>query len=259
MIGDIVGQPGRKAVSKALPEIVKEHNLSLVCANVENLAGGFGVTYESLDDLIKAGVNVFTSGNHIWDKKEVVNLWSKFPTLVRPANYPSENDGRGWCAINTPDGERVAVVNLQGRVFMPPIDDPFVCADKILKEIRAEGIRSILVDFHAEATSEKIALAKYLDGRVTAVVGTHTHVATADARVSAQGTASQTDLGMTGPAEGVIGMKYDDVIKKFLSGRPARYQVASGSTQFWALLIQLDPSSGKAQKAETLKRFFEAV
>ncbi|HSL18133.1 MAG TPA: TIGR00282 family metallophosphoesterase, partial [Methylomirabilota bacterium] len=227
-VGDIMGSAGRKAVAGHLEELVDRERVDFVIANVENAAGGFGITAEVLAELEVYPVDVWTTGNHVWDKKEGVPLLDAHPALLRPANYPEGNPGRGWCIEETAAGVPVAVVNLQGQALMPPIDNAFRKADEVLEAIRdaRPELRLIVVDMHAEATSEKQAMGWYLDGRVTAVLGTHTHVPTADERILPQGTAFQTDVGMTGPYESIIGMKPAKVLERFLLNTPRPFEPA---------------------------------
>lgn len=246
MIGDVIGEPGRKAVAKLLPSLKSELNVEFTTANVENLAGGFGVTPEVLRELAACGVDAFTSGNHIWDKKQVIECIEKFPQLLRPANYPEGAPGRGHSLFTSASGVPVGVVSLQGRAFMPPIDCPFRTGQRLVRELKGLGARVILVDMHAEATAEKVALAAYLDGEASLVAGTHTHVPTADARLSAKGTAAITDLGMTGGHDGIIGMKKDGPFRKLLLQVPTRYEAAEGDVQLWGALVDVDEATGRA-------------
>src|SRR5215472_899797 len=227
-IGDIVGSPGRRIVHDRLRDLVEHHHIDLVIANGENSASGFGI-------------EVLTGGNHSWDRKEILDYLPHQPRLLRPANFPEGNPGSGLYAGVAKNGSKFAVLNLQGRVFLPAIDDPFKKADAELAKLPPD-VAFVLVDMHAETTSEKIAMGWYLDGRVTAVVGTHTHVATADERVLSGGTAYITDVGMTGPHDGVIGMDRPGIIKKFLDGLPARFEVATGDVQMNAVVIETDDS-----------------
>jgi len=243
-IGDIVGRPGRDLVRVGVGALVAHHGINLVIANGENSAGGNGITREIGDSLIAQGVDVITSGNHVWDKKEVFEYIGVEPRLVRPVNYP-DAPGRGSYVARTADGRSVGVLNLMGRVHMANLDDPFRAADREVTSL-AERTRIIFVDFHAEATSEKIAMGWFLDGRVTAVVGTHTHVQTADERVLPGGTAYITDVGMTGPHDGVIGVEKAPVIQKFLSGMPTRFEAASGDPILHGVIVTADDASGKA-------------
>lgn len=253
-IGDIFGRPGRNIVKDRLPALVKDKSIDLIIANGENSAAGFGITPQLAEELFELGTDVVTSGNHIWDKREIVDFFqmadgdphSPSRRLIRPANYAPDLPGRGF--YEGRKGEvSYAVINLQGRVFMTPNDDPFRVADQLLKEIHA---KVILVDIHAEATSEKISLGWYLDGRVTAVVGTHTHVPTADERVLPKGTAYITDVGMTGPYDGVIGVKKELVVGKFLNNMPVRFEAASGDVRLCAVVIDCDEESGQARNIE---------
>src|ERR1700722_13145848 len=238
-IGDIVGSPGRQIVRDRLADLVTHRQIDLVIANGENSASGFGITPKIADDLLSNGVDVVTGGNHSWDPKEILEYMPPQPRLLPPGNFPEGSPGSGTYVGAAKNGVRFAVVNLQGRVFLPAIDDPFRKVDAELGKL-PEDIAFVFVDMHAETTSEKIALGWYLDGRVTVVVGTHTHVATADERVLPQGTAYITDVGMTGPHAGVIGMDREAIIRKFLNGLPARFEVASGDVQMNTVLIETD-------------------
>ncbi len=246
-IGDIFGQPGRRIVKEALPDLRAELQPDLVLANGENAAAGFGITPALVEELLDLDIAVLTSGNHIWDKKEIYPHLREQVNgrLLRPANYPPGTPGRGLFVGKTPAGIGYAVINLQGRVFMPALDCPFRKADELLGGI-PDDVKIRIVDFHAEATSEKQALGWYLDGRVTAVLGTHTHVPTADEMVLPQGTAYLTDLGMTGPYESIIGMERQTVIQKFLDQLPTRFEVAKGDVRLSAALLDVDPESGRA-------------
>ncbi len=246
-IGDICGQPGRRAVKELLPGLVAEFSPGLILANGENAAAGFGITPPLVEELLDMGIAVLTSGNHIWDKKEIIPYLAEHADgrLLRPANYPSDSPGHGLYVGKTREGVEYAVLNLQGRVFMPSIDCPFRTADALLEKIPSH-IKVRVVDMHAEATSEKRAIGWYLDGRVTAVVGTHTHIPTADETVQAQGTAYITDLGMTGPYDSVIGISKGAVIEKFLKQIPTRFEVARGDVRLSAVLIEADPATGRA-------------
>ena len=243
-IGDIVGSPGRQIVRDRLADLVEHHHIDLVIANGENSASGFGITPRIADDLFETGIAVLTGGNHSWDRKEIFEYMPHEPRLLRPANFPDENPGSGLYVGMAKNGVRFAVLNLQGRVFLAPNDDPFRKADCELAKVPGD-VGFVLVDMHAETTSEKIAMGWYLDGRVTAVVGTHTHVATADDRILPDGTAYITDVGMTGPHEGVIGMERGAIIKKFLDGLPTRFEVASGDVQMNAVVIEADESAAR--------------
>ena len=238
-IGDIVGSPGRQIVADRLADLVAQRGIDLVIANGENSASGFGITPRLADELLGMGIDVLTGGNHSWDRKEVLEYIPHQPRLLRPANFPEGNPGSGLYVGATKKGARYAVLNLQGRVFLPPFDDPFRKADAELARLPAD-VGFVLVDMHAEVTSEKVAMGWYLDGRVTCVVGTHTHIATADEQVLPQGTAYITDVGMTGPHGGVIGMEREAIIKRFLDGLPARFEVASGDVQMNCVLVETD-------------------
>jgi hypothetical protein len=256
-IGDIFGSPGRKIVHDHLPHVVATHQTDLIIANAENAAGGFGVTPAIADELFDLGCDVLTTGNHVWDKREIMDYLSSAngkpgsrpSRVLRPANYAASVPGTGLYEGKTKAGHSYAVINLQGRVFMHNADDPFSRIDELLKQTTS---KIVIVDFHAEATSEKIALGWYLDGRVTAVLGTHTHVPTADTRVLPQGTAYQTDVGMTGPYDGVIGIQKEQIIHRFLTGLPSRFEAAKGDPRFCAVLIDCDHESGRASSIQRL-------
>ena len=249
-IGDIVGRPGRDLVRTGLAAIVARYGVDFVIANGENAAAGFGITRDLGEQLFSYGIEVMTSGNHIWDKKEVLDYIPLEPRLLRPANYPAGAPGRGACLARAANGVAVGVVNVMGRVFLAAIDDPFTTAAREVARLKAEGAAIVFVDVHAEVTSEKIAMGWYLDGAATAVVGTHTHVQTADERVLPKGTAYLTDVGMTGPHDGVIGVEKAPVIAKFLSGLPARFETASGDPRLNAVVITADPATGRATGIE---------
>jgi hypothetical protein len=250
-VGDVVGKPGRRAVQELLPRLVDRHNADYVVINVENLAGGFGVTPEVLAELADLPIDCFTTGNHVWDKKEGVELLDREPRLLRPANYPAGNPGGGLHVGETPGGVPVATINLEGRVFMSALESPFLVADRLLAGLDKK-IKVVFVDFHAEATSEKQALGFYLDGRVSAVVGTHTHVPTADERVLPKGTGFLTDVGMTGPYESIIGVRIDKVLKRFLLLTPASFEVAKKDVRLAAVVVDVDETTGKARGVERL-------
>jgi metallophosphoesterase (TIGR00282 family) len=258
-IGDIFGRPGRELVRQGLRAIVQAHGVDLVIANGENAAAGFGITREIGDQLFGYGVDVLTSGNHIWDKKEALEYIAREPRLLRPANYPSGAPGAGVTVVRTRHDEPVGVVNVMGRVYMPNIDDPFTCARRAAERLRTDGVRVIFVDMHAEVTSEKIAMGWHLDGLATAVVGTHTHVQTADERLLPNGTAYLTDVGMTGPHDGVIGVEREAVLQRFLTGLPTRFEPASGDPRLHAVLIGADPATGRATGIERLSLGAEAL
>jgi metallophosphoesterase (TIGR00282 family) len=238
-LGDIVGSPGRRAVEELLYRLVDRYLIDLVVGNAENASGGIGITSPVADQLLNMGIDLLTSGNHIWKHKDIVPYLEDTDRLLRPANYPPGTPGRGYTVLETAIGEKAAVINLEGRVFMNPLECPFRTADQILSLVPPE-VKVILVDMHAEATSEKLAMGWYLDGRVSAVVGTHTHVQTADERVLPQGTAYITDVGMTGPLNSVIGMKTEVILERFLTQRPQSFKVASQNIQLQGVVLKLD-------------------
>ena len=250
-VGDVVGKPGRAMLAKLLPGLVDRYLADYVVVNVENAAGGFGITPEILAELEELPIDCYTSGNHIWDKKEGLPLLDEHPRLLRPANYPDGNPGGGLYVGETPAGIPVATINLEGQVFMKPLESPFRVAERLLDELDSK-VKVILVDIHAEATSEKQALGIFLDGRTTAVVGTHTHVPTADERVLPGGTAYISDVGMTGPYESVIGMRADKVVRRFLLQSRGVFEVAKRDTRLAAVVIEADESTGKARGIERL-------
>ncbi len=251
-IGDVAGAPGRRIVSDRLADTIQTRHIDLVIANGENSASGFGITPRLAEELFAAGVEVLTGGNHIWDRREIIEYIAHQPRLLRPANFADINPGSGLFIGQARNGVAYAVLNLQGRVFMIPSECPFRAADRELARIPHE-VRVIFVDFHAEATSEKQAMGWYLDGRVSAVIGTHTHVATADERILPGGTAFQTDVGMSGPHDGVIGMDKTAVLRRFLDGQPARFEVAPGDVQMNAILLDVDEASGRSRAIERLR------
>ena len=244
LIGDIFGRPGRRAVRECLDEVVREHSIDFVVANAENAAGGFGLTPEIADELFGYGADVLTGGNHTWDKRQVLGLLEENERVLRPHNYPASNPGSGMAIFKSMDVS-VAVLNIQGRVFMPTIDCPFQAIDRLIEAVQDEAT-VIVVDMHAEATSEKMAMAWHLDGRVTALVGTHTHVQTADEQLFPRGMAYITDLGMTGAHRSVIGVKVEQSLGRFLSGQPSRFEAAKGDVRFHGLVVSVDEESGKA-------------
>jgi metallophosphoesterase (TIGR00282 family) len=250
-IGDIFGRPGRDLAQRAITPLVASHDVDLVVANVENSAAGFGVTGDIAETILKSGVDVMTSGNHIWDKKEVLEYLPRQPKLLRPANYPAGVPGRGTWIGASRRGTPVAVINVMGRVFMSPLEDPFAVVLREIDAARAKA-RVVIVDFHAEATSEKVAMGWHLDGRVTAVFGTHTHVQTADERVLPKGTAYITDVGMTGPHDSIIGVTIEAALGRFVTGMPAKFEPASGGARLNAILITADVASGRATAIERL-------
>jgi metallophosphoesterase (TIGR00282 family) len=258
-IGDIVGRPGRELVRRGLSAIARTHDIDVIIANAENAAGGAGVTREITDELLKSGIQVLTSGNHIWDKREVLEFIDREPRLLRPANYPPGTPGSGAYHWQGPHSIGIAVINVMGRVFMANIDDPFAVVTREIARVREAGASVILVDFHAEATSEKLALGWFLDGKVTAVVGTHTHVQTADERVLPGGTAYLTDVGMTGPHDGIIGMERANVIARFTTALPTRFEAATGDPRLHGVVITADPATGRATAIERLSLTTEQI
>src|SRR5437868_10962979 len=256
-IGDIFGRPGRTIVRERLPELVSSKNVDLVLANGENAAAGFGITPPIAQELIALGIEVLTTGNHVWDKKEIIEFFDRANSnhdglarrVLRPANYPAGTPGVGLFEGVSKAGVPYAVINLQGRVFMPSNDDPFRTADALLKQVKA---KVVFVDIHAEATSEKIAMGWYLDGRVTAVIGTHTHVPTADERVLPKGTAYQTDVGMTGPYDSVIGVKKEQIMARFLNNMPVRFEAATGDVRLSGVVVDCDETTGHARTIQRI-------
>lgn len=257
-IGDIVGRPGRELVRRGVAGLVEEHRIDLVTANAENAAAGFGITREIGDQILEWGVDVMTSGNHIWDKKEAIPYIGAEPRLLRPANFPAGVPGSGSYVVRTADGRSAGVINVMGRVFMLNIDDPFAV---VLREIEAvrQRARVIVVDFHAEATSEKVAMGWHLDGKVTAVIGTHTHVQTADERILPKGTAYLTDVGMTGPHDSVIGVEIEPSLGRFLNAMPARFETATANPRLNAVIIEADDRTGLATDIERLSYSLDEI
>jgi 2',3'-cyclic-nucleotide 2'-phosphodiesterase len=251
-IGDIFGNPGRKIAKEIIPELKKEFNYDFCIANAENSAGGKGITYVIAQEIYKFGVDAITMGNHIWSKSEVLSFIESDPKFVRPANYPEELPGKGSTIISNDKG-KIGVLNLQGRVYMESIDCPFKAAERELLLLKPQ-VKVIIVDMHAEATSEKYALAWYLDGRVSCVLGTHTHVQTADERILPFGTGYISDVGMTGPYDGIIGVDRELIIEKFLKHMPSKFEVAKGSVQFNAVILEIDEKTGKTLKIQRLSR-----
>ena len=250
LVGDVVGRPGRKAFQAYTPRLRSEKSIDIVIANGENSADGKGITRTTLDDLYHGGADIVTSGNHIWDKKDVFEFIDREPFLVRPANYPGNAPGRG-CCIYPFRAKNIGVMNLSGRVFMPALDCPFQKAEDLLQELRG-SCDILLLDFHAEATSEKMAMGWYLDGRVNAVVGTHTHIQTADERILPAGTAYITDLGMVGPWDSVIGAKPDIIVNRFLTARPARFEPAGGPCVYSAAIVEIDDATNRTTGIERI-------
>ena len=269
-IGDVIGRPGRSATGNILPELEEQYRPQLVIANGENLAGGLGLTQETADELFSYGVDILTTGNHVWDRKEILSYIDLDERILRPANYPQGVPGRGYrvltgdelrrdtaCRVSTGEEWRgnapVAILNLSGRIFMDPLDDPFAAAKNIVPELR-ERANIVILDFHAEATSEKIAMGRYLDGQVSAVIGTHTHVQTADETILPNHTAYITDVGMTGPVNSIIGIRQDLIIKRFLTQMPVRFEVPKGDVIVSAVVVDVDPVTGRATSIERLQR-----
>jgi metallophosphoesterase (TIGR00282 family) len=252
-IGDIVGRPGRRALRELLPPLLNEYSPHFVLANGENASGGRGLTRDTANELFNLGIDFLTMGNHVWDNREILQFIGTESRLIRPANFPAGAPGAGHGFVRR-HGFVLAVLNLQGRVFMAPLENPFAQASRLVGELLRET-PLLLVDFHAEATSEKGALAWFLDGKASVVLGTHTHVQTADSRVLPQGTAFITDVGMTGPRNAILGVKKEIIINNFLTQLPARFDVAEGEVQLNAVYLELDAASGKAQRIEALQRF----
>jgi len=250
-IGDIVGKPGRDLVRRGLTALVDCHHIDIVVANAENAAAGFGITREIGDQLLGWGIDVMTSGNHIWDKKEAIDYIGAEPRLLRPANFPAGVPGNGSYLARSAEGKTVGVINVMGRVFMTAIDDPFVVVAREIDAMR-ERTRVIFVDFHAEATSEKAAMGWHLDGKVAAVIGTHTHVQTADERILPRGTAFLTDVGMTGPHDSIIGVEVEAALGRFLNAMPSKFETAAGNPRLNAVVIEADERTGLALDIERL-------
>ncbi|MBI2165841.1 MAG: TIGR00282 family metallophosphoesterase [Chloroflexi bacterium] len=246
LVGDVVGKPGRRALQTLLPQLRRDHLVDLAIVNGENIAGGFGLTVETAQELLEAGADVVTTGNHVWDQKEIIAYLDKEVPLLRPLNYPPGVPGRGYIRVG-----KTLVVNLIGRVFMNTLDCPFRAMDSLLSDMK-DLPKVIVVDFHAEATSEKYAMGWHLDGRVSAVIGTHTHVPTADVRILPRGTAYASDAGMVGPLNSVIGYSPQDVLQRFISQTPRRLNVHGGPVQFNSVLIEIDESTGKARAIQRL-------
>ena len=257
LIGDIIGKPGRLAVRQELPAMRRELRLDMVIANGENLAAGAGLTPSLAEELLASGTDVITSGNHIWDKREVYPYLDTDRPVLRPLNYPDSTPGRGWLVHHLADGGEVAVINALGRVFMHEIDSPFVTLDRLLDEA-AEPMPPVrILDFHCEATSEKNAMGWHLDGRVSAVLGTHTHVPTADGRILPRGTAYLSDVGMTGPRDSIIGFSAETVLPRFLTHMPTRFAVAEGAVTLNAAVVEVELASGRACSIEQVQRLIE--
>jgi len=255
-IGDIVGQPGRRAVGELVPKLRQHHAVDVVVGNGENSAGGSGITVRTAEEIFSAGVDVITSGDHLWDQKEVMELLEKEPRFIRPLNYPPGTPGRGSYIVQARSLPPLAIINLQGRTFMPPLESPFLSVLSEIEHLR-RSVSLILVDFHAEATSEKIALARMLDGQVSAVIGTHTHVQTADEQIFPGGTAFLCDAGFTGPHDSVIGRETEPIVRRFLTGIPQRFDVAKGRVLLQGALLQIDDRTGRAVKIERVSETFK--
>lgn len=251
MVGDVVGKPGRQVLGRELGRLIGEYKIDFVIANGENAAGGNGITRAVAEELFDYGVNVITMGNHVWDKKELVDYIETEPRIIRPANYPPGTPGKGYGIFNVGDGETLAVINLAGRVFMDQLDCPFRSVKEILRQTINSTI-NIIVDFHAEATSEKGAMGYWLDGQVSAVCGTHTHVQTADAKILPKGTAFITDVGMTGPSNSVLGIAPDLIVEKFVTQMPVKFQLAKGPAQFNGVVIEINSINGLACSIESI-------
>ncbi len=244
-LGDIVGEPGRKAVTELLPEIKKAENIDCIIVNGENAAAGRGITPKICIDFLRAGISVVTTGDHAWDQQEIINYFPTEPRLLRPGNYPVGTPGQGSVVLNTPLGH-MGVMQVQGRTFMqPPLENPFIWAETEAMRLRDEGVKIIFVDFHAETTSEKIAMGRMLDGLVSAVVGTHTHVQTADDRILPKGTGYLTDAGMCGPDDSVLGRVVDSVLWRFRSGLPTRFPIAKGPVRLCGVIVDVEGNSGR--------------
>lgn len=254
VIGDIVGNSGRMVVKKLLPQFLNEHNLDMIIANGENAAGGNGITKEIAEELFSCNINVLTMGNHVWDKKEILSFIDSQPNLIRPANYPSGTPGKGYTVYTLKNNIKVGVVNISGVVFLPPLTSPFLIIDKLIAQLKNE-CQIIIVDFHAEATSEKVAMGWYLDGKVTAVLGTHTHIQTADERILPGGTGYITDLGMTGPRDSVLGIKKEIAINKFLTQMPIKFETATGVGQLNGVILTVNPENGFTTSITRIQEF----
>ena len=250
LVGDVIGRSGRRAFCKITPRLRKEKDIDIVIVNGENSAGGKGFTRKSLDELYCGGADIVTSGNHVWDKRDVLEFIDQEPFLIRPANYPEGAPGKGWC-IYPFKAKNIAVINLSGRAFMPPMDCPFQKVEDILHELRGEA-DIILLDMHAETTSEKMAMGWYLDGRVNVVVGTHTHIQTADERILPEGTAYITDLGMVGPWNSTLGVKNECILEKFTTCRPVRFDLADGPNVYSAVVVEIDDATNRTVSIERI-------
>jgi 2',3'-cyclic-nucleotide 2'-phosphodiesterase len=252
-IGDIVGRPGREAIQKLLPELKQEYNLQFIIANAENVAGGSGITRRVAEELFESGINVLTSGDHIWKKREILEFINQEERILRPANFPAGAPGKGFSAFKARDGLKVGVINVNGRVFMEALECPFRSALAATEALSKET-NIIIVDIHAEATSEKVALGWYLDGKTSAILGTHTHIQTADERILPSGAAYITDVGMTGPYDSVIGRRTGDVLERFLTSIPTRFEVAGENIQLHGAVLDIDENTGKARSITRIQR-----
>jgi metallophosphoesterase (TIGR00282 family) len=252
-IGDVVGKPGREAIEKLLPGLKKEYAIDFVVANAENAAGGSGINEKVAQELFDSSVDVLTSGDHIWKKREIFEIIDREARILRPVNFPPGAPGKGYAVFETKKGIRVGIINVLGRVFMSPLECPFRTTMQAEEELSKEA-KIILVDIHAEATSEKVALGWYLDGKVSAVLGTHTHVQTADEKILPQGTAYITDVGMTGPCDSVIGRRVEDVLERFITGVPVRFEVAEENVQLQGAVVDIDENTGKARSIARIQR-----
>ena len=250
LVGDVIGRPGRRTFQNYTPKLREEKNIDVVIVNGENSAGGKGFTRKALDELYRAGADIVTSGNHVWDKKDVLSFIDDEPFLIRPANYPEGTPGKGWCSYPF-KAKNIGVMNLSGRAFMPPLDCPFQKVEELLREMKQE-CDIIFLDFHAETTSEKMAMGFYLDGRVNGVVGTHTHVQTADERLLPKGTAYITDLGMVGPRASVLGVKTDIILRKFTTAMPVRFDLAEGPCIYCAVIVEIDDATNRTKSIERI-------
>ena len=258
MVGDVIGKPGRQAIERVLPALREERSVDFVTVNGENVAGGAGLTASTAASLLAAGADVITSGNHIWDKREIYPELDREERILRPLNYGTDGvPGRGWGIFHAVDGSELAVVNVQGRTYMQPIENPFTTMDRLLEEGADELPPVRIVDFHCELTSEKNALGIHLDGRVSAVCGTHTHIATADERILPRGTAYLSDIGMTGPIYSVIGFDPATVLPRFMTGLPTRFEVASDPVVLNAIQIDIDAGTGRAVSIERISRMVD--
>lgn len=253
MIGDIVGKPGRHAIKYVLPEVVKKNNIDLVVANGENAAGGSGMTPVICDELLSCGIDVLTSGDHIWKKRDIYDYIDLSSSVLRPLNYPDNNPGKGYTVKQSKKNISVGVINIIGRVFMEATDNPFEKIAGVVKKLQEE-VNVIVVDFHAEATSEKIAMGYFLDGKVSALVGTHTHVQTADETILEKGTAYITDLGMTGPFSGVIGRNKNAILERFITQMPTRFEMAENDVRINGVIVDIDEETGKARSIKRVSK-----